>query len=70
MLSKILLPTDETTEDRRASADRRSPPPPATRDLDHCPDDLSVLDAAGGGRQTRAALAEPRTDSEVRAEAE
>ena len=33
MFSKILLLTDETTEDRRVSADRRSlPPPPLLKD--------------------------------------
>jgi len=31
MFSKILLPTDETTEDQRVSADRRSLPPPAAK---------------------------------------
>ena len=35
MFSKILPLTDETTEDQRVSADRRSLPPPPSESSDH-----------------------------------
>ena len=71
MFSKILLPTDETTEDQRVSADRRSLPPPPSESSDHRSGGqgfLGLKASRGGGRRTRPASAKPRTVSEVRAE--
>ena len=46
MFSKILPPTDETTEDRRFSADRRSlPPPPLIGDRQGARGSVPRLDA-------------------------